>query len=319
MRGKIRHRHVSSFFISYRRQDSGGHAGRLSDRLVARFGNDHVFMDVQDIEPGQNYAASIEATLARCTHLLAVVGPRWLEILKARGAAGEDLVRHEISLAMKGGVTVIPVLVGGARMPSKADLPAELATFERCQAVEIRDDRFDDDCNELMAFLGADSARTGRISRRALIAAAVVAVVAAAVYFSWPRTPRAPEAARALGAPQASEAPRASDAPPSLTGEWIGQFQKSGQKPYRIRLRLAQTGKLLAGSVEYPTGDGPIVESRIEDDGTFTFATQHTPNFESEPATIRFQGQVVNGELRLVSTDRDGMATGVATRRASSP
>jgi hypothetical protein len=311
MRGKIRDRHVNSFFISYRRQDSGGHAGRLSDRLGARFGNDHVFMDVQDIEPGQNYAASIEATLARCTHLLAVVGPRWLEILKARSAAGEDLVRHEISLAMKGGVTVIPVLVGGARMPSRAELPAELATFERCQAVEIRDDRFDDDCNELMAFLGADSARTGRISRRAVIAAAVAVVAAAAVYFSWPRTPGVPEAERALGAPPASEAP------PSLTGEWIGQFQKSGQQPYRIRLRLAQTGKLLAGSVEYPTGDGPIVESRIEDDGTFTFATQHTPNFESEPATIRFQGEVVNGELRLVSTDRDGMATGVATRRVS--
>jgi hypothetical protein len=144
-----------------------------------------------------------------------------------------------------------------------------------------------------------------------VIAAAVAVVAAAAVYFSWPRTPGVPEAERALGAPPASEAP------PSLTGEWIGQFQKSGQQPYRIRLRLAQTGKLLAGSVEYPTGDGPIVESRIEDDGTFTFATQHTPNFESEPATIRFQGEVVNGELRLVSTDRDGMATGVATRRVS--
>ena len=68
--------------------------------------------------PGQNFATSIEQTLAKCTHLLAVVGPRWLEILKTRAAAGEDLVRHEIAVGMKRGLTVIPVLVGGARMPS---------------------------------------------------------------------------------------------------------------------------------------------------------------------------------------------------------
>ena len=68
------------------------------DRLAARFGGDRVFMDVQDIQPGQNFSTSIEETLARCTHLLAVVGPRWLEILKQRAAAGEDLVRHEIAV-----------------------------------------------------------------------------------------------------------------------------------------------------------------------------------------------------------------------------
>ena len=71
---------------------------------------------------------------------------------------------------------------------------------------------------------------------------------------------------------------------------------------------------MLAGSVVYPTGEGPIVESRIEDDGTFTFATSHTPQFASEPATIRFQGQVVDGRLQLVSTDSGGMATGAASR-----
>ena len=76
---------MAIFFISYRRQDSAGHAGRLVDRLAARFGSDSVFMDVQDISPGQNFATSIEQTLAKCTHLLAVVGPRWLEISGARG------------------------------------------------------------------------------------------------------------------------------------------------------------------------------------------------------------------------------------------
>ena len=58
-------RHVSSFFISYRRQDTSGHAGRLMDRLAAQFGGDRVFMDVQDVRPGQNFATSIEETLAQ--------------------------------------------------------------------------------------------------------------------------------------------------------------------------------------------------------------------------------------------------------------
>jgi hypothetical protein len=292
---------VSTFFISYRRQDSGGHAGRLLDRLAARFGNDHVFMDVQDIQPGQNFATAIEQTLARCSHVIAVVGPQWLELLKQRAAAGEDLVREEIAVALKRQLTVIPVLVGGAQMPSTSDLPPELAGFARCQAVEIRDNRFDDDCGDLLAALGADRPGAAGLPRRAMIGgvvAATAALVAGAMYFS--RSP-------------------AAEAPPSLTGEWIGQFEKPGQKPYRLRLRLAQTGQLLAGSVEYPTGDGPIVESRIEDDGTFTFATVHTPDFATEPATIRFQGQVVDGRLQLVATDRDGMATGVATRSASAP
>jgi len=53
---------MAGIFISYRREDSGGHAGRLCDRLTARFGEDRVFLDIQDIRPGQNFATSIEDT-----------------------------------------------------------------------------------------------------------------------------------------------------------------------------------------------------------------------------------------------------------------
>jgi hypothetical protein len=286
---------VSTFFISYRRQDSSGHAGRILDRLAARFGGDRVFMDVQDIQPGENFAAAIEQTLARCSHLIAVVGPRWLEILAQRAAAGDDLVRQEIAIALRRGLTIIPVLVAGAQMPRSAELPPELAGFARCQAIEIRDNRFDDDCDDLIASLGARPRASG--ARRSIAAAAAAAAVmlAVAALFVY-------------------QSPRPAGAPIALTGDWIGRLQKPGQPAYRIRLRLAQSGKMLAGTVIYPTGEGPIVESRIEDDGTFTFATSHTPQFESEPATIRFQGEVVDGEMRLVSTDRDGMASGSATR-----
>lgn len=296
---------MSAFFISYRRQDSGGHAGRLLDRLSARFGGEHVFMDVQDIAPGQNFADSIEQTLNRCTHVLAVVGPRWLETLRARAEAGEDLVRHEIAVGLRRGLTVIPVLVGGARMPASDQLPAEVAGFGRCQAVEIRDDRFDDDAADLIDFLGGDIVAARGTPRRKLVAAAVLAVAAAAAMVIYSLS----------GAPAPSPAPE----PVSLTGDWIAEMQKPGQPLFRVRLRLAQTGQTLGGMVSYPTGDGPIVESRMQADGTFTFATRHTPQFASEPATIRFQGQVVDGRLQLVSTDEGGMATGSAARATPAP
>ena len=42
---------MKGIFISYRREDTAGYAGRLYDRLAAHFGPDRVFMDVEGIEP----------------------------------------------------------------------------------------------------------------------------------------------------------------------------------------------------------------------------------------------------------------------------
>jgi hypothetical protein len=115
---------MASIFISYRREDSGGHAGRLCDRLTARFGDDRVFLDIQDIRPGQNFATSIEDTIATCDCVIAVIGAHWLETIQKRADASDDFVRHEIAAALKRRVTVIPVLMGGARMPAAHDLPS---------------------------------------------------------------------------------------------------------------------------------------------------------------------------------------------------
>jgi hypothetical protein len=47
-------------FISYRREDCPGHAGRLFDRLRARFGTDSVFIDVAGIEAGVDFVEALE-------------------------------------------------------------------------------------------------------------------------------------------------------------------------------------------------------------------------------------------------------------------
>jgi hypothetical protein len=140
---------VSNIFISYRREDSGGHAGRLCDRLTARFGKARVFMDLQDIAPGQNFAQSIDEMIVTCECVLAVIGPRWLETIQKRAPGGEDFVQHEIAAALRRGITVIPVLVGRARMPPAEDLPAAMSELRYRNAFEVRDERFDDDVARL--------------------------------------------------------------------------------------------------------------------------------------------------------------------------
>jgi hypothetical protein len=43
---------LSGVFINYRREDSGGHAGRLYDRLRQHYGPHRVFRDIDAIAPG---------------------------------------------------------------------------------------------------------------------------------------------------------------------------------------------------------------------------------------------------------------------------
>ena len=306
---------MASVFISYRREDSGGHAGRLCDRLSARFGRDRVFMDIQDIHPGQNFATSIEETIATCDCVIAVIGPRWLETVRKRAQSGSDFVRHEIEAALKRRVTVIPALVGGARMPAAADLPSELAELSFLNAVEIRDERFDDDVLALETYLANTLHLTespavpspARWTRHLRVAIPLlVAALAVAGYFIFRAAPRAP-------VDPMSDPPVA--AAPAIEGDWVAVMQKPGQRSFRIRLSFRRVGDSVGGVVQYPTGDGAMHDVRLEG-RTLTFYTTHVPQFESSPATIRFQADVSADQIQLMATDDAGVATGVAARAA---
>lgn len=291
---------MATVFISYRRDDSAGHAGRLSDRLVARFGASHVFMDVDDIQPGQNFEQAIEQTLSRCEHVLAVVGPRWLEILRARQAVGEDFVEHEIAAALASGRSVIPILVGGARMPSAEQLPPELVAFARCNALEIRDHRFDDDAAELIRFLA------GGVDRRKVVGASAAGVALLALAYG---------AYAALAPPPAPAGTSAVAPAPTIDGTWQADLQKPGQRTYPVRFTFVRDADRLRGTVSYPTGDAAILDGRYVD-GRFTFRTEHLPQFSSDLAVIRTEGQFDGATVQLIMTDPAGVATGVARRLA---
>src|SRR5579863_2817116 len=130
-----------AIFISYRRDDSEGEAGRLYDDLVRVFGNDAVFMDVSGIHPGKDFRQAIEDNVAQCAVLLAVIGPVWASIIDATGVRRidqlNDFVRLEIASALKRGVDVIPLLVHGARMPTPAQLPDDLQNLAYRNSLEL--------------------------------------------------------------------------------------------------------------------------------------------------------------------------------------
>jgi len=140
-------------FVSYRRDDAPGHAGRLYDSLASRFGADRVFMDVDSIEPGADFVDLIERTLANSAVVVVVIGPGWLHAHDARGAERlgrtDDFVHMEVRRALELDKRVIPVLVDGATPPPLADLPADLAGLARRNAFDLSDARFHSDADRL--------------------------------------------------------------------------------------------------------------------------------------------------------------------------
>lgn len=146
----------SGIFICYRRDDSRANAGRLFDWLSEHFGEDQVFIDIDNIEAGEDFEQVIKNALDSCGIFLTVIGKRWL--LSADGTASrlnepDDYVRLEIAAALRRDIRVIPVLVDGATMPRPEDLPSELSRFSKRQAYELSDARWKQDVNRLIVTL----------------------------------------------------------------------------------------------------------------------------------------------------------------------
>ena len=149
-------------FISYRREDASGEAGRLADHLWRRFGKDRVFLDVDTIEPGSDFVRALKTSLEQTAAVLVVIGPRWTSVRDAEGVRRldkpGDYVRLEVEAALARSIPVIPVLVQGAAMPKATELPASLEALARRQAAVLDHAEFHDDaerlCDRLAPVLG---------------------------------------------------------------------------------------------------------------------------------------------------------------------
>jgi TIR domain len=156
-------------FISYRREDSAASAGRVYDRLNGRFPSNRIFIDVDDIAPGVDFVKAIEKSVGSCDVLISIVGKHWLtatdEDGKRRLDNTDDFIRLEIATALKRGIRVIPVLVDGALMPRAGDLPDELKSLIRLQALRVSQDRFRSDSEPLLTAVG-QALKEARAERR---------------------------------------------------------------------------------------------------------------------------------------------------------
>ena len=141
-------------FISYRRDDSAGHAGRVYDRLEREFGRDSLVIDVDSIPLGVNFVKVLGEEVVKCHVLLAIIGPDWLD---ARDEDGNrrlenpnDFVRIEIATALKRDVPVIPILLEGTRIPKADQLPDDLKELTERNALNVRHVSFLDDMERLI-------------------------------------------------------------------------------------------------------------------------------------------------------------------------
>jgi len=173
---------MGAVFISYRRDDTQGQARALAIELTKVLGKDAVFMDVDIILLGRDFRQVLAEQLQRCDLMLVLVGDEWLE---ARDGAGNrrlndsnDYVRQEIAAALRRGIPVTPLLVGGATLPSADQLPSDIKDFAYRNAFELRHDRWNSDVEEMLRRVGLVRPR-----RMYWLSGAAVLLVAAGVWF----------------------------------------------------------------------------------------------------------------------------------------
>ncbi len=148
---------MSRIFINYRRDDSGGYAGRIYDRLAAHFDRDQVFMDIDQIVPGEDFYEVIDEKLKSVEVAVVLIGRYWLDITDTAGQRRldnpEDWVRLEIATLLERKIRVIPILLSGAVMPRSTQLPECLMRLARRHAYEISHNRFHTDVDKLIQVL----------------------------------------------------------------------------------------------------------------------------------------------------------------------
>jgi len=298
-------------FISYRREDSSGYAGRLFDILSARLGRENTFMDFDMIRAGDNFVAVIEEKIALCDVLLALIGERWLACAGENGGRRIDLpndfVRIEIAKALERGVRVIPVLVGNATMPRPNDLPDELRPLSLREAIDLRDAHFRDDAERLIQVLNekpgiADRLRRLASNRGARAALSVLAVAAIAVGIlrlhpsapparanpaSAAQSPAVPDQelvppARSANPAGAHQAKIPTQAPADIAGKWQATVKYDWPGAvYDETFNFEVDGADLSGSASLLSADRGILDGKIAGDH-LSFTTRSATEMEGK-------------------------------------
>jgi TIR domain len=144
-------------FISYRRADAMPYARLLQAELSGRFPDVRVFMDLDSIEAGLDFAEVIRGAVSSCLVMVVLIGRQWATLADEEGRRRlddpDDYVRFEIRTALRRGTRVIPVLVDGARPARRQELPPDLRRLARLNALEMSCDRYQYDADRLISIV----------------------------------------------------------------------------------------------------------------------------------------------------------------------
>jgi len=158
-------------FLSYRREDAAPYARLLQFQLSERFPHARVFMDLDSIEPGLDFAEVIRDAVGSSAVLVALIGRQWATVADEEGRRRlddpDDYVRFEVQTALERGVRVIPVLVDAARPLRQQQLPAELHKLARLNALELSYGRYQYDSDRLLDLIQRVLAAPGDLAEAA--------------------------------------------------------------------------------------------------------------------------------------------------------
>ena len=292
---------MADIFLSYRRADTAGHAGRLDDVFEARFGPGTVFRDVESIDGGTDFVQAIEKALAGARVMVVLIGNTWASETRPDGGRRlddpADFVRLEVATALKQGLPVVPVLVEGAQMPAESALPADLKPLARLQAIELSEGRWAYDTGRLLetiarvAKLVPGGAGT-RVRSRAVWYAFAAILLAAVIGGAW----------YALRPP----APPPPPPPPPIEGVWklpSGNYWtvwKDGAI-YRVEETHLETKQVWKRGTGTMTGDVFTADlDLVFDKGSVLYRYE---------LKIAAEGKVLAGTVRDLKSGRQGEVT----------
>jgi tetratricopeptide (TPR) repeat protein len=179
-----RRRSPASVFISYRRDDAGGHAEAFDADAVRRYGHRRVFRDTRSIPPGVPWREELDHQLTRAVMVVAVVGPDWAgenddaAVTVPRIMQPEDLVRYELLTAERRELPVVALLVGGREeLPGVDSLPDDLHWLPTRQFVEAVPGQAENGRARVLEETDAALGWWGRRLYRAVVGGVAVAVV----------------------------------------------------------------------------------------------------------------------------------------------
>ena len=275
-------RGMPGIFINYRRDDVPGVAGRLYDYLSKTKSRRDLFIDVDYINPGLDFVKQLDNQVSQCDVMLALIGPQWLALEDKQGRrklhGNKDYVRIEIASALRRDIPVIPVLIDGAVMPAEDELPEDLKSLARRQALELRHTRFASDADSIASALKASLPKRKKKWAWALtVAACLAGVVGAGLFAIWPGSAPMPPSVSTQTVETARQTPNAPEpALPAVTSDGLAQAPSPAEesaRPATIVLGgLGQTAELRrtgADSWEW-----------VENNTTFRFRTVSETNSE---------------------------------------